>query len=230
MAGTQMPEGKSRILLVDDHAVVRRGLAQLIQDQLGYEICGQAEGVGEALELLESTNPDLVVIDLALKDGHGLDLIKDIASRDHPPRMLVMSMHDEPAYAERALRAGAAGYLPKSEAVDQIVEAIRRVLGGEVYLTPRMTTCFLRSKRGGDASTAPEDVLSDRELQVFELLGSGLSSREISTRLMVSIKTVDTHREHIKIKLGLGSGNELVRQATLWLHSLRSVKAPEANA
>ena len=218
-----MVEKKARIMIVDDHPVMRHGLGQLIEQQPDLEVCGEAEGVTEARRLFDSMGCDVAVIDLSLKDGHGLDLIKDLQASKSPPKMLVMSMHDEPSYAERALRAGARGYLPKSEAVDQIIEAIHRVLKGEVYLTPRLTTRLLHGIVGGglEPGCAPEDVLSDRELQVFELLGQGLSSRAISQQLTLSVKTIDTHREHIKAKLGLPSGVELVRRAILWCHSRR---------
>ena len=218
-------QSKARILLVDDHAVTRSGLVQLIQDQGGWEVCGQAAGAGDALDLLTATKPDLMVIDLSLKDGHGLDLIKDVQARKDPPKILVISMHVEPTFAERALRAGALGYLPKSEAVDQIIEAIRRVLNGDLYLTPRMTTSLLRAKIGVGLGTAPEDVLSDRELQIFELLGEGLSSRKIGAHLSLSGKTIDSHRENIKVKLGLESGSELARRAILWVQN-RPVDPP----
>lgn len=214
---------KPQILIVDDHPVMRRGLAQLIQLQPDLEVCGEAAGVGDALELLKTVKPDLMIIDMSLNDGHGLELIKDLRKQADPPKMLVVSMHDEAAYAERALRAGAHGYVSKAEAVEKIVDAIRQVLKGELYLNPAMTARLLNGMVGGGPRKpgTPDEVLSDRELQVFELLGQGISSREISTRLTLSVKTIDTYREHIKDKLGLKSGNELVLRAVLWAHERR---------
>lgn len=214
---------KARVLIVDDHPVLRQGLARLIAQQPDLEVVGEAEGVGEARRLCETTHPDLMVIDMSLKEGHGLDLIKDLKAAGSMARMLVVSMHEEAAYAERALRAGAHGYIPKSEAVEEIVQALRRVRAGEVYLNQRMTARLLHGIVGGESSpgASPEDLLSDRELQVFELLGQGFSSREISEKLSVSIKTIDTYREHIKEKLHLRSANELVLRAVLWAHEPR---------
>lgn len=218
-----MSASKARIFIVDDHPVMRHGLAQLIRQEPDLDVCGEAEGVGEAIRVFKSAPWDLGVIDLSLKDGHGLELIKQLQAELNPPKVLVVSAHDDFAYAERALRAGAHGYLPKSEAVDAIVEAIRRILGGDIYLNPRMTTGLLRGMVGGarESGCAPEEILSDRELEVFEFLGAGLTSREISVRLMLSIKTIDTHREHIKQKLGIKTGSELVRRAILWADTRR---------
>jgi DNA-binding NarL/FixJ family response regulator len=215
-----MTKTTAQILIVDDHPVLRHGLAELIERAPDLQVCGEAGGVSDALQLCHTEKPDLVLIDMSLEDGHGLDLIRDLQTLEHPPRMLVISMHEEATYVERALRAGAHGFLPKSEAVDEIVYAIRQVLRGEVYLNRRMTTCLLNGMVGGRPreGTAPHEILSDRELQVFEMLGRGLSTRQISEQLMLSIKTIDTYREHVKQKLGLKSANELVLRAILWVH------------
>ncbi len=213
-----MAQRTHRILVVDDHPLLRFGVVQLINQQPDLAVCGEAAGQSEALRVFESTKPDLVLVDLSLKDGHGLDLVKTLQVADPPPKMLVMSVYDEAVYAERVLRAGAQGYISKSEAIDDIIEAIRRVLRNEIHLSPRMTARLLRGLTGRTTSEgrSPQAVLSDRELQVFELLGCGLRSREISERLALSIKTVDTYREHIKEKLGLDDAAELVLHAILW--------------
>jgi DNA-binding NarL/FixJ family response regulator len=209
---------KHRILIVDDHPVIRLGVSQLIAQQPDLEVCGEAPSLSEALGVYESTKPDLVLIDLSLKEGHGLDLVKALQAMDPAPKMLVMSVFDEAVYAERVLRAGAQGYVSKSEDIEQVITAIRRVLKDEIHLSPRMTARLLRGFSGKPIAGAnsPDAILSDRELQVFELLGCGLRSREISERLLLSIKTVDTYREHIKEKLGLKDGAELVLHAILW--------------
>lgn len=221
--GASVVKNKSRILIVDDHPLLRCGLAQLVSQQPDLEVCGEADGLVQALEKFNATQPDLVIIDMWLKDGHGLELIKEFRARKEPPKMLVVSMHEEPAYAERALLAGAHGYLAKSEVVDEIVEAIHQVLRGEVYLNRRTNTRLLHRMvgRAPNAPGLPEDLLSDRELQVFEALGNGLSSREIGEHLMLSMKTIETYREHIKQKLSLKSGNELIVRAVLWAHERR---------
>lgn len=210
--------GKIRVLLVDDHPVLRKGLTQLIQQQPDMEVCGEAAGVNEALRLTRSTHPHIVVIDIWLEDGHGLELMKDLKADGSPPKMLCLTMLDETTYAERALRAGAHGFLSKSEAADEIINAIRQILRGEVFLNRRMTSTLLHRMVGVNSAEvrSTEQLLSDRELQVFELLGQGLTSRAISRRLALSIKTVDTYREHIKEKLGVSTANELVHRAVLW--------------
>jgi DNA-binding NarL/FixJ family response regulator len=219
MGGSVMAEtNRIRVLLVDDHPVMRKGLTQLIQEQPDFEVCGEASGVDEALRLTRSLHPHVVVVDMWLEDGHGLDLIKDLKAGGSPPKMLCLTMLDAATYAERALRAGAHGFLSKSEAAEQIINALRRVMRGEVFLNQRMTNTLLHRLVGGTSGEArpPEELLSDRELQVFELLGQGLTSRAISRKLVLSIKTVDTYREHIKEKLGVTTANELVLRAVLW--------------
>lgn len=214
---------KTRILIIDDHPIIRQGLVQVIRQHSDLEVCGQTDGVVEGLQMIKSMSPDLVILDIALKDGHGLDLIRDVQAAGINVRLLIMSMHEEATYAERALRAGAHGYLPKSEGIEQVIEAVRSVMRGEVYLVPRMMKRLLKNMVGGGTSpvATPEESLSDRELQVFELLGQGLGSREIAERLFLSIKTIDTYREHLKRKLGAANGNELTLQAILWAHGRR---------
>lgn len=223
----QDPNGvhmKARILIVDDHPVVRHGLARLLGEAPDLEICGEAETVADALRLAADLRPELVIVDLSLREGHGLDLIKRLAAWDDAPRLLVVSMHEGVAYAERALRAGAHGYVAKCDAVDEIVEAARQVLHGASYLGRRTASGLIGTLVGRRVRTggAPEDVLSDRELQVFELLGRGMTTREIGEQLQLSVRTIDTHRERLKDKLGLRNASELMMRAFLWCHERRS--------
>ncbi len=208
-----------KILIVDDHSIVRRGLANLIQQEKGLQVCAEAQSAQEALKSIRETKPDLVVVDLSLKDLNGIELIKQIRSMHAQLPMMVLSMHDELLYAERALRAGALGYVMKAEATEKLVTAIRTVLRGEIYVSDRMSYLILGRMLGtrNDISRPPLEVLSDRELEVFELLGRGLGTRQIAERMCVSIKTVESHRESIKSKLNLKSASELVHLATHWV-------------
>jgi DNA-binding NarL/FixJ family response regulator len=210
---------KARILLVDDHALMRRGLADLIGDQPDLEVCGEAADTAEGMMRVGSLRPDLVIVDLSLKTGHGLDLIRQLRARDEDCKVLVLSMHDEKLFAERALRAGAMGYVNKEEAPGKVIEAIRQVLSGKVSLSPAMTERLLQRATGsGDSNVhMPSELLSDRELTVFQMIGQGLPTREIAARLHLSIKTVETYREHIKAKLGLTNSAELSRHAAQWV-------------
>jgi DNA-binding NarL/FixJ family response regulator len=207
----------SAIVVVDDHPIVRRGLAELINDTHDLRVCGEASDLASALDIIKSTGPDLVLIDLNLGDGHGLELIKQVRAAELSVKMLVVSMMDEALYADRVLRAGASGYLRKEQATDHIITAIRQVLGGDVYLSPSATARVLHQVATNDApAKSPVATLSDRELEVFELLGDGLGSREIAGRLHLSVKTVETYREKIKAKLNLKNGSELTRHAIHW--------------
>lgn len=209
---------KQRILVVDDHPIVCRGLRELVAGEPDLEVCGEAGDVAEALRQLDATRPDVVVIDLSLKGGHGIDLIEKISSRDDRIRMLVSSMHDESLFAERVLRAGARGYISKQESPDKIIDALRQVLRGEIYLSPRMTNRILhRAVVGKPVEYDPIEGLSNRELQVFEMIGQGLGTKQIAQRLHLSHKTVETHREKIKTKLNLSNSAELSRRATQWV-------------
>lgn len=205
-----------RILIVDDHPLVRAGFAQLIGDCPDLEVCGEAANMAEALRLIDNDCPDLAIIDLSLAGGSGLDLIEHIKSRDQDILMLVASMHDETLYAERVLTAGARGYINKQEAQDSIIRAIRQVLSGKVYLSEAMTERLLSGMV--DARDEKRDIerLSNRELQVFELIGQGVPSGQIASQLNLSIKTIETHQAHIKKKLGLGSAHELNQRAIRW--------------
>ena len=205
-----------RILIVDDHPLVRTGFAQLIGDCPDLEVCGEAADMAEALRLIDNDCPDLAIIDLSLAGGSGLDLIEHIKSRDQDILMLVASMHDETLYAERVLAAGARGYINKQEAQDSIIRAIRQVLGGKVYLSEAMTERLLSGMVNAREQKRDIELLSNRELQVFELIGQGVPSGQIASQLNLSIKTIETHQAHIKKKLGLGSAHELNQRAIRW--------------
>lgn len=208
-----------RILIVDDHPAVREALALRIARQPDMEICGEAADMNEALRLVSETQPDLAVIDISLKNGNGIDLIKRIKDRASDVRMLVWSMHSESLYAERALRAGALGYINKDQATDKIIDALRRVLEGRVYLSDAMAERVLQRAFGGgrnDVARTPLDLLADRELEVFRLIGQGVKTAEIAERLHLSVKTVETYRDRIRQKLDLSSGSELAHFATQW--------------
>jgi DNA-binding NarL/FixJ family response regulator len=208
----------AQIVIVDDHPIVRHGLAQLINDEPGLNVCGSAANPAEALEVLEQQVPDLVIVDLSLGDDSGLDLLKTLHSQRPELPVLVLSMHDEAYYADRVLRAGAMGYIMKQEAAEQMISAIHQVLSGKVYLSESMAASMLtrlvgrRVVRGG----TPVDHLTDRELQVLGLIGKGLGTRQIAEKLHLSVKTVENHREHIKAKLKLRTSAELVRYAVRW--------------
>jgi DNA-binding NarL/FixJ family response regulator len=184
------------------------------------EVCGDAADEDEGLERVATARPDLVVVDISLKHGNGLDLIKRLKASHPNVKVLVSSMHDESLFAERALHAGALGYINKQDSPEKVIEAIRKVLDGQVYLSAEMTNHLLHrlGNRQHDSLERPSvDTLSDREWEVFELIGQGLSTRQIAERLHRSIKTIETHREHIKEKLGLANGTELTRHAVQWV-------------
>jgi DNA-binding NarL/FixJ family response regulator len=208
-----------RVLIVDDHPLVRRGLRDLISAEPDLQVCGEADAVPEAMALLDRLNPELVLIDLSLKRGHGLELVRKIKARDRSIKMLIVSMHDEPFFAERALGAGAHGYVTKLEATDRMIEAIRAVLGGKVFLSPGMADRVLQRvyQRGSFPDQSPLAGLSSRELAVFELIGRGFTTRLISENLQLSVKTIETYRDHIKKKLRLKTGSELTHYAAQWV-------------
>lgn len=209
---------KQKILIVDDHSLVRSGLSDLLNSQADLEVCGEAEDAATAVGLVREKHPDLAIIDIMLKGGSGVELIKQIKALDPSVRMLVSSMHDETLYAERVLSAGAMGYVNKQEPASRVLDAIRQILAGRVYVSEKIADRVLRrvSHGAGEPGRTPLDTLSDRELEVFTLIGQGLATRQIAERLNLSIKTIDTYREHIKTKLDLESANELVRSAVAW--------------
>lgn len=209
----------ARIMIVDDHPMIRHGLAQLLSEQEDWEVCCEADNPADAIRAFDTQQPDLVIIDISLKNGNGIELIKELKSLNSEAKMLVSSMHDESLFAERALRAGAMGYINKQEASDRMVEACRQVLGGRVYLSPRMSDRMLHRmiRPGEDVNHSPVDSLSDRELEVFELIGRGKTTRQIAAKLNLSPKTVETYRENIKTKLDLSNGTELTCHAVQWV-------------
>ena len=209
----------AQVLIVDDHPAVREALAFRIGRQSDLQVCGEAADMGDALRLVADTQPDVAVVDISLKSGNGIDLIKRIKDRNEHVRMVVWSMHSESLYAERALRAGALGYVNKDQATDTIVEAIRRVLAGKVYLSDAMTERLLQRAVGGEAIAvlrSPVDVLADRELEVFRLIGAGVKTTNIAEQMHLSIKTIETYRDRIRKKLDLKDGTELAHYATQW--------------
>jgi DNA-binding NarL/FixJ family response regulator len=219
-----MKQGNSkppaRVLIVDDHPAVREALALRISRQPDLEVCGEAADSGEALRLVVEARPNVAVVDISLKSGNGIDLIKRIRDRAARVRMVVWSMHSESLYSERALRAGAMGYVNKDQATDTIVEAIRRVLDGKIWLSPLMTGRMLQRTVGAgrtQGTQSPVDNLSDRELEAFQLIGQGRRTDQIATTMHISPKTVETFRARVKEKLGLGNVTELVRYATQWV-------------
>lgn len=206
-----------RIVLMDDHPVFRKGLVELVHGERDLVVCAEASDAVTGRQAVAREQPDLLVADLSLGRGSGLELVKDIRQQHRDVRIIVVSMYEERFYAERALRAGADGYITKAEAADRIVDGIRTVLGGGVYLAEEWASRLLqRSLRGGGGSDQPEQSLSDRELEVFRLIGEGHSTRQISDKLQRSPKTIDSHREHIKNKLGGIDNATLVQRAVSW--------------
>ena len=211
------PYQMARILIVDDHPLVRTGFAQLIGDCADLEVCAEAGDMAEALRQIDACDPDLAIIDLSLAGGSGLDLIEHIKSREGNTLMLVASMHDETLYAERVLAAGARGYINKQEAQESIIQAIRQVLNGKVYLSQQMTERLLSGMVDAGGEKRDIDSLSNRELQVFELIGRGVTGNQMAEQLNLSVKTIETHQAHIKKKLGLRSAHELHQRAIRWM-------------
>jgi DNA-binding NarL/FixJ family response regulator len=204
----------TRILLVEDHPIVRERLAELIHLEPDLVVCGEAEDANAAVKAAQSLRPDLAIVDITLKDTYGIELVKHLKTILPKLPVLVLSMHDESLYGERALRAGASGYLTKQEATKKVIEAIRRVLAGEIYASEKLSAIILQRMAGGAAgSGSPTDVLSDREMEVFQLLGQGMTVERIADSLFVSAKTVEAHREHIKQKMNFKSSAELLRFA-----------------
>jgi len=208
---------KLKVLIVDDHPIVRRGLAELIALEPDLEVCGEAADMAEAVKQIEANPPDMAIIDISLKSGHGLELIEHVKANHADVKMLVSSMHDELLFAERSLRAGALGYIPKHEPTETLLDAIRQVLRGEIYLTARMSNRLMHNFVGKPADTDPIKTLSNRELEVFEMIGQGLTTQQIAGKLKLSAKTIETHREKIKGKLDLKNSTELSRRAVQWV-------------
>lgn len=211
--------GKKQIVIVDDHPMMRQGLAQLINNEPDLEVACEADTAGEALELITDREPDLVLLDITLPDKNGLELIKDLQAQLPQVPLLAVSMHDEALYAERVLRAGGRGYIMKQAGGKKMLEAIRQVLNGQIFVSEKISAKILEnfSGRRQDESSSPVEKLSDREFEVFQLIGQGKSTREIAEQLHLSVKTIEVHRAHIKEKLSLRHANELVRFAARWM-------------
>lgn len=216
---------KKRVIIVDDHPPMRKGLAQLINAEADLETCGEAGNIFEAIEVVQRLKPDIVIVDLVLKDANGLDLIKDL-KKDLPDlSILVLSMQNESVYAERVLRAGARGYIMKEETTENVVNALRQVLNGEVYLSEKMSKRILSQFAGGrvDKSKSLVKTLSDRELEVFQLIGQGLQPRQVAEKLHLSVKTIETYREHLKTKLDLENAAQLTQTAVGWIQDQKNI-------
>lgn len=213
------PERPIKVAIVDDHPIVRHGLAQMINSDPGFEVCGEAETAAEAMTLIEATSADIALIDIALGEGNGIDLVKQIKARGLPTQTLVVSMHNEKLYAERAIAAGAMGYVHKDEAIDQILTAIHRVVNGKLYLSESIADRILQRviNHEPENGLSPIETLADRELEVFELIGRGLSTKQIAQDMFLSVKTVETYCQRIKTKLNLSGRNELTVYAAQWL-------------
>jgi DNA-binding NarL/FixJ family response regulator len=223
LADKKNPTKQAKVLIVDDHPVVREGLAQRIALDPELTVCGEAADVAEALRLVASQQPDVAIIDIALRESNGIDLIKRIKARADSVRMLVLSMYDDALFARRALRAGAMGYINKAQVTGKIIEAIHRVLEDRVYLSEQvveqMLTRTVGGKEEGQQHTEVE-LLSDRELEVFKYIGQGMSTHQIAEKMHLSLKTVETYRARIKEKLDLKSATELIQRAVLWTSPL----------
>ena len=211
------------VFIVEDHPIFRRGLSQVISSEEGFCVCGEAEDYLNGLDSIKKLKPDIIIVDINLRNSSGIDLIKDIKLFCPDIKILALSMHDENIYAERVLRAGAKGYLMKQEAPETILKAIRLIMEGKIYLSENMSSRMLRKLIDGQSNleTAPVDFLTDRELEIFKMIGHGFSTREISQKLHVSVKTIENHRAHIKEKLDLNNSIELIQQATLWVQGNR---------
>ena len=218
MNQTVIAAKKSRVFVVDDHPIVRQGLALLINREPDLAVCGEAEDAQTALQAVATAKPDILVVDISLNGPDGLDLLKDIRTRHPELPVLVLSMHDESVYAERALRAGAKGYIMKQEATEKVLVALRRILSREIYVSERIANRMLQRYIGGASAGRPSSIadLTDRELEVFRLIGEGHSTRQIAEELHISVKTVESYQAHIKEKLSLRSARELVQHAIQW--------------
>jgi DNA-binding NarL/FixJ family response regulator len=212
---------KSKILIVDDHPIFRMGMKELINQEDDFTVCAVAEDIQEARKAFVEEEPDMAIIDVALVDDNGLDLVEELsaARKDFP--MLVLSMHDESVWAERAIRAGARGYVMKKEASESVITALRNMREGKIHVSHNMVSLLLNKLQGDpdEQNTGTEESLTERELEVFRLIGAGLSTREIAEQMTLGIKTIGTYRDRIKQKLGLKNASELTRRAVLWTNS-----------
>jgi DNA-binding NarL/FixJ family response regulator len=217
----EAPLHRTRILVVDDHPIVRLGIRQMLAAERDLDVCGEAASADAAKQFIESTPPDLAIVDLSLEQGTGLDLIRTLRESSPALPVLVLSMHDEALFAERVLRAGARGYIMKREAITGLVGAIRQVLSGRIYVSEHMAQTVLeRLGHDGAAPHNPLATLTDRELEVFDLIGRGVSTAAIAEQLAVSVKTIETYRSNIKTKLNLKDATDLIRFAATWTERL----------
>jgi DNA-binding NarL/FixJ family response regulator len=222
MSTRPKPENKAKVFLVDDHPLVREWLSQLIQREPDLMVCGEAEDTHEALPKIAEAKPDIVIADISLKTTHGLELVKDLQAQFPKLPVLCLSMHDESLYAERVLRAGAMGYITKQESTRKVLQAIRQVLTGQIYVSEKMAARMVHKLVAGrqQEHSSPVERLTDRELEVFQLIGKGQGTRKIAEELHLGIKTVESYRARIKDKLKLEDGTQLLQQAIQWVHSL----------
>lgn len=213
-----LPASRVRVLIVEDFPLIAYALRTLIGGQKDLETCGEAKDATEGLRMVNGLKPDVALVDITLSRGQGLELVRQIRKRSPNTRILVLCVHDDCLFADRALRAGAMGYINEQESVDDVLKAIREVHSGRIYLNPKMTQYFMRRTFGaGDDSPRAIESLSTREIAVFEMIGKGMTTREIAEKLHLSVKTVETYREKIKFKLKLKNGPSLIRHATQWL-------------
>ena len=220
MRATKSERAKKRILIVDDHPMMRDGLRQLIANEPDLEVAGEADDVAEALQQAEKLKPDLAIVDITLRSSSGLDLIKDLHIRSPQTAVLVLSMHDESLYAERVLKAGGRGYIMKQEGGKRIIEGIRQVANGQTFVSPAVSAKILDSFSGHSRSEkAAVEQLTDREFEVFQLIGQGRSTKEMADKLHVSVKTIEVHRVNIKEKLKTPTAPDLIRYAVRWVEA-----------
>lgn len=215
-----------RVAVIDDHPIVRKGVGAVLAQESDMVVCGEAESAGDAIAMINREHPDVIIVDIGLKGSDGLELIKSIRYQDQKVPILVMTMYDESLYCERALRAGANGYIMKEALDEHIVTAIRKILRNEIYVSDDIRQRILHgiSKTGPESTVAPIERLSDRELEVYRLIGTGRTTRQISASLHLSIKTIETYRSHIKEKLNLETASELVQTAVQWVESQRTTQ------
>ena len=214
------PDSKATVLIVDDHPIVRQGLAQLLNGEPDFLVCGEAENARKAMAAIAELKPDIAIIDITLQGTNGIELIKNIVAQWPELPILVLSMHDESLYAERALRAGAKGYVMKQEATEKLTGALRRIINGQIYVSEKLADKMMRKAIDGKAmqDASPVSILSDRELEVLQLIGQGHGTRQIAEDLNLSVKTIESHRAHIKEKLNLKTAPEMVRFAVQWVN------------
>jgi len=219
---TKTDEGKKKIIIVDDHPIVRQGLENLINQKNDLVVCDQAENAHQAMKAISARHPDLIIVDISLKEKNGLELIKDIRVRYPSLPILALSMHDETLYAERVIRAGARGYIMKQQATENIAKAIRKVLSGQLYVSEKITAKMMHKlvgRKKTKTAASGTDSLSDRELEVFLLIGKGYATPQIANQLHLSVKTIESYRAHIKEKLNLANATELLQHAIQWVNS-----------